>query len=292
MAPRLIAANLALLIGVWISPPCMAGDPEKSLSPDKFGHVDQKDTDSGPVGCGPTAAANGLQYLQNANPETFSGRNSLVPGGNLIDVANTLTAGMLTSENSGTKIEYFVDGLQKYLDAKAPGLVEVHGMLNNAWGWEGGTPSGIVENSPPTLQWLYEQLALGQAVFLKVGAYETTHYLTLTGITFDDAAKGQMHVVDPWGGKDRTINIEGLEANGDKKLIDTDYTYDGKAADYVFDAIAVSPKKMPPPFPPPVPEPETYSMMLVGLGALGTIVRRRKKAPIADLQSPQEPQHD
>ncbi|HQR04791.1 MAG TPA: PEP-CTERM sorting domain-containing protein [Rhodocyclaceae bacterium] len=30
--------------------------------------------------------------------------------------------------------------------------------------------------------------------------------------------------------------------------------------------------------PNPVPEPETYAMLMAGLGALGAIARRRKKA--------------
>ena len=261
---------VGLLLAAAIVPPCIAADPETSRPNEDFGHANQDKTKSGPVGCGPTAAANGLQYLQNAYSPMYSGSHSLVPGGDVTAAANQLTDDMHTSENSGTTIEYFVKGLTDYLQRKAPGMVEVHGMMSYAW--DGGSPpDGMVDNSPPTLEWLYQQLVSGQAVFLRIGNGTTVHYLTLTGLSFDDKTNlGKMQVIDPWDGTSKPLQIEGLD--GATKLIDTDFTLDGKSADYVFGAVAASPKD----FPPPIPEPETYAMMLAGLGILGTVVRRRK----------------
>lgn len=63
-------------------------------------------------------------------------------------------------------------------------------------------------------------------------------------------------------------------ANGLKVRIDIDSTNDGWAVTLAKSSLAIDGGALPPP--PPVPEPETYAMLLAGLGLTRLMTRRRK----------------
>lgn len=260
---------------------------EYKLDAALFGHLNQRSTDCPNVNCGPTAAANSLMFLQNQYPLTYVGNTELIPTNNgVLDiklVANSLGAAYMGgcagaacgATPTGTVIEDFVIGKQKYLADRAPGTTLVHGQMNFAWRDDanirktiGTKPAGIADSTVPTLQFLYAELKKGQDIELFMANGDNQHYITLTGIRYDSATNtGKMWVMDPWGdaaGNDVTgkeIAIEGLSDG----FIDTGLVIDGNDFSYVAHAIATS----------PIPEPTAYLLLLAGLLVIARAHRTR-----------------
>lgn len=279
----------ALLATLWLSlllcvAPVTAKEVKVELDPALFGHLDQHNTDCPQVNCGPTSAANSFLYLQKAYPELYTGNTTLVPSKNgsfdLVGVANSLGATFMGGcpvancpGQSGTLIEDFIIGKINFFKDHAPGTTVVEAQMNFEWRSDVATtpdlkhpsakPGTVQDKTKPTLDWLADQLRKGQDVELFMfNAGE--HYITLTGITFDDVThQGNMKIVDPWTGTEKTIGIDGL-TNG---YIDTDYTLAGNRLDFVAHAVAESPI--------PVPEPQALVLLLAGLVVLRVAVRRR-----------------
>jgi hypothetical protein len=258
-----------VLAGLLVCASAAAVEVKYTLDPAQYGHLDQHDTDCKGVGCGPTAAANSFQFLQTRYASIYAGPRTLIgapnPNTTLVQVANTLGGYMGCSATcgTGTLIEDFILGKLKYFDTYAAGTTEVHGQMNFAWRSATAKPAGIADSTKPTLAWLANEIKNGQDVELFVGSGDDKiqHYITLTGISFDDATnQGTMWIVDPWDGKEHNFAIDGLSADG---YIDTAYTIDGAAADFVYHAVAESPL--------PVPEPGSWLLMLAG----GLLLLRR-----------------
>jgi hypothetical protein len=266
--PPLVAAFALILFGLG-STVLSAKTIEYKLDPALYGHLDQHDIDCKLVGCGPAAAANSFLFLQQNNSDLYKGGNTLVPkksgAFDLVGVANELGGlmGCDASCSKGTLIEDFILGKIAYFDKHAPGTTKVEAEMNFAWRSAKPKPGGVSDGTKPTLGWLADQLKNKQDVELFVGSSDdkVQHYITLTGISFDDmTSKGSMWIVDPWDGKEHKIGIDGLTGG----YIDTDYTVNGKAADFVYHAVAES----------PVPEPATWLLLVAGTSVL--VFRRRR----------------
>ncbi len=283
-----LSAAVLLMALAAVPQPISAKEIKVELDASLFGHLDQHDTDCQLVNCGPTAAANSFLYLQQRYPDIYNGANTLVQtriggGFDLAGVANSLGSaymGGCAGANcgaipSGTLIEDFIVGKINYFKDRAPGTTAVEAQMNFPWRSDQAAtpdlknpspkPANVIDSTPPTLGWIADQLRKGQDVELFMANGANQHYITLTGITFDDVTNiGNMKIIDPWTGTEKTIGIQGLTSG----FIDTDYAIDGAGFDYVAHAVAESPL--------PVPEPEMYVLMLAGFGVVGVIVRRRK----------------
>ena len=280
-----------LFAGLWLAAallgaaPASAKEVKVELDPALFGHLDQHDTDCPLVNCGPSSAANSFLYLQKANPNLYKGDATLVPtknggGFDLAGVANSLGAAYMGgcagagcgATPSGTLIEDFIIGKMNFFKDRAPGTTVVEAQMNFKWRSDVATtpdlknpspkPALVQDSTTPTLTWLADQLRKGQDVELFMANGANQHYITLTGITFDDVtSKGNMKIVDPWTGTEKTIGIEGLTDG----FIDTDYKIGAAGFDYVAHAVAES----------PVPEPQVFVLLLAGLVVLRVYGRRR-----------------
>lgn len=248
----------------------------------KFGTLDQAVTNCPDVNCGPTAAVNSFVYLQNSYPGIYS--TPLVPTTHGMmptsdeqkAVANDLGTNFMknccgTSMN-GTLIEDFILGKRDYLESKDRGATVYAAQMNFAWRTDpaGGThpgtakPAFVQDNTVPTLAFLSTELKAKEDVeaflFSSGNGKEFNHYITLTGLSYDDTTnKGTMSFVDPLGGTRGTANLTGLIGG----FIQTDYSLGGFNAEIVH-AVAES----------PIPEPATWFLLLSGLAGL-TLRRRR-----------------
>src|SRR3954464_1606316 len=188
---------------------------EKFLDQAGFGKLDQHDTNCALVNCGPTAAVNSFAFLQNSYPGVYNGK--LVPSAGaaptaaeLKAVANKLGSNFMqnctVNCTQGTPIEDFILGKRDYLESVAPGKTAYHAQVN--FGWRKNPPNGshpntakpgfVDDNTKPTLSFLYSELKRGEDVELFMATGADGHYLTLTGIKYDDANNtGQMAFIDP-----------------------------------------------------------------------------------------------
>ena len=128
----------------------------------------------------------------------------------------------------------------------------------------------IVENTPGTLASLMDDGTQGTLVSF-VGNVTVTHNQTFT-VTHDDGL---------------TLIIGGLDLGfnpGPTAPTTTTATYTGPSGNFAFELVygeccggpAVLQVDLP--FTAAVPEPETYALMLAGLGALGFVSRRRRRS--------------
>jgi hypothetical protein len=89
------------------------------------------------------------------------------------------------------------------------------------------------------------------------------HYLTLTGINYNDVTNmGTFYYVDPLGGVRGNNKILGL---GGDTFIQTDYKLAGINSD-IAGVVAES----------PIPEPGTWLLLGVGMAFLGPLLRGRR----------------
>jgi len=254
-----------------LSPPLYGNTIESKEDPTKFGKLDQGRTTCSAMGCAPTAAVNSFVYLQNMFPGTYPTPLVPHPPGmqptveQLKTVANNLSGAtfMKSSNETGTTIENFILGKRAYIESIDKGVTTYAAQVTLPWS---GTakPGFVQDNTPPTLAFLAKELKAGEDVEVGIATVRLGHFLTLTGITFDDTTnKGEFTFVDPNGGVEGKAMITGLR-NG---VIRTDYLLGGVRADIV-NAVAES----------PVPEPSSLVLFATGvLGLLGYVWHGQRK---------------
>ena len=284
-AVRWVAVTLALVASTVVD----AKIVEVQLDPALFGNLDQQTTDCKATNCGPTSAINSFVFLQNQHPKVYG--TSLIPGtvvnpdgsysypdGVLKNAANVIGANpymgtcLPCGPNNGTYVEDFIIGKRDYLEKMAPGKTIYHAQRSIEWreSPDGGThpgtkkPDWVQENTKPTLGFLTGELRKKQDIELFLTEGDEAHYITLTGIKYDDVAlTGTISFIDAWGGKPGTADF-----TMDDGFIKTDYTLgsEGKIKiGYIRTAVAES----------PVPEPSVWVMLAAGMISLAVIRARR-----------------
>ena len=236
-----------------------------------FGHLDQAATSCPLMGCGATAAVNSFVYLQNKYPATFT--TPLVPTAgatmtqaDMVAVSNDLAQRMGIGAE-GTSIERFILGKMEYLEAKNKGRTKYAAQLTLAWASTVPKPDFVKDRTPPTLSFIASEIRAGEDVEAFLAGPDGRHFITLTGVSYDDQSNtGTLTFIDPLGGKDTTASITGVDAN---QLAHVKYQIGGKLQEFVI-AHVVSES------PVPTPEPSTLVLLGAGLGA-GLIARRRRK---------------
>jgi len=260
-----------------------------------FGNLDQRKTNCPNVNCGPTAATNSLAYLQRRFPEIYdtklipdTNNNGMIDEAELIAVANDIGANFMknctTGCGTGTYIEDFILGKQDYIESKVPGKTKYGAQISIKWrttaaefpqpqppnvpGTHLGTPKPnyVQDLKPATLAFLASEISKGEDVEVFLGGNTWSHYVTLTGITFDDQTNmGMLNFIDPWGGLPDMANILGLE-NG---VIKTDYRKFGGQTSLLFHAVSESAI---------VPEPSSVlGLLAFGILGSGAALKRNQK---------------
>jgi hypothetical protein len=251
---RLAFSAVALVVTLLLRTPVTGAPIEVALDADKFGKLDQKLTKCGDIGCGPTAAVNSFTYLQTAFPNSY--KTPLVPAGQEVMVADTL-ADLMGCCGAGTSIENFIRGKRSYVESKDPGATKYGAELSGKWT---GTdrPDFVHENATATdlLAFIERELRAAEDVEISIANAGVGHFLTLTGITFEDETRqrGQLTFVDPNGGTRGSTTFR-IDANGD---IRTTYVLGAQIA-FVRHAVSES----------PVPELSTLVLLAAGLIGLG-----------------------
>jgi PEP-CTERM motif len=240
----------------------------------KFGHLDQAATSCPLVGCGATSAVNSFVYLQNLYPGVYT--TPLVPKAGatatqaeMAAVANDLAQRMGTRP-SGTSIEDFILGKMAYLEAKNKGRTKYGAQLTLEWDSIAPKPGFVNDKTPPALSFIAAEIKAGEDVEAFLAGPAGRHFITLTGISYDDQTNtGTLSFVDPLGGKDTTVNITGVDAN---KLIHIQYTFEGVLEDFVIASVVTES---------PVPEPSVVVLLGSALVGLVSVGLRRKGTPHA-----------
>ena len=263
---------------------------EVPLDPAMFGNLDQLTTDCKKTNCGPTSAINSFAFLQNQHPSVYG--TSLIPGTVVKDGKNTYPDGVLKNAanvlggnpymgsclpcgpNHGTDIDDFILGKHDYLEKMAPGKTIYHAQEGFTWGERPAgsphpgakKPDYVQDKTKPTLDFLTGELRKKQDIELLLSADDGGHYITLTGIKYDDVKlTGTISFIDAWGGKPGTADFK--MKNG---YITTDYTLgsEGKVAfERITSAVVES----------PVPEPSVWVMLAAGMISLAVARARRPK---------------
>jgi hypothetical protein len=255
-----------------------------SIDPDLYGDLDQNDPNvmNGGCACGPTSVTNSFVYLQNAAPNVYAGPNGRGKG--LVNyagasptqaeqaaVANILGDAMHMNSAGGTFIEDFIFGKRKYLEDRFPGKTRYAAQIN--FEWRAGAPTSsmiakpdfVQDDTAPTLEFIYEQIRDGEDVEIFV-ARGGEHYLTVTGISYDDTTNmGTLDIIDPLGGAADTVDIEGLTTIGAKMFIELDYELTAGTNVVVAHAVSES----------PIPEPAAIALLVIGLIGLCAFRQRR-----------------
>ena len=187
----------------------------------------------------------------------------------MVAVANDLAKRMGTGPE-GTSIERFILGKMEYLEAKNKGRTKYAAQLAVAWDSPIPKPSFVKDGTPPTLSFIASEIRAGEDVEAFLAGPEARHFITLTGVSYDDQSNtGTLTFIDPLGGKDTTASITGLDAS---KLVHIKYQVEGKLQEFAI-AHVVSES------PVPIPEPSTLLLVGTGLGALLIARRRRERRP-------------
>lgn len=261
MAQAHILHVLALGAGILVATPQVHAEEIKGgVDASKMGHLDQDDLAvcklpaGGSLACGPAAAVNSFVYLQKRFPLAFGGL--LVPDGGEIAVGNLLGAAgyMATTPPNGTTWTNFYTGKKKYLQDKAPGVTRA------------------AERNRPGAGWLADALRKGADVEILLGFSDpgfAGHYVTVTKITYDSVLRtGSLSYIDPLDGQEHSANLSS-KASG--AVVDISYAKPGDQKTYAGQIIRGAFE-----LPAHVPEPETWAMMVLGFGAIGAILRRRR----------------
>src|SRR2546423_13866432 len=104
---------------------------QKERGPGADGHLDQHRSNCVEQACGPTAAVNSFVFLQNKYPDIYGMELTGDTYDSWMGTANELLDQHYMDcdcgrDGSGTTIEDFISGKQKYLNDFAPGTTEVH----------------------------------------------------------------------------------------------------------------------------------------------------------------------
>lgn len=224
---------------------------------------------------------NSFVYLQNTYgnvygeklvPPTTAGKKPLEA--DLVKVVNKVGSDFMKTcvpcgANDGTYIEDFIIGTRGYLESVATGKTRYAAQVALKWRFGTATEPAdaankgvgkfafVTDQTEPTLSFLYQSLAAARSVDLFLKG-EDFHYVTLTGIEYDDATNtGKITFVDPLGGTLIESRITGIDDN------DILLAYDGGARINAAMALA------------PIPEPEIWGFLVAGGVALEIRLRRR-----------------
>jgi len=238
-----------------------------TIDSSKFGHLDQGVTACPTSGCGATAAVNSFVYLQNAFPDVYT--TPLVPKAgatltqdDMVKVANDLAQRMGTGPN-GTSIENFILGKMDYIESKDKGRTTYAAQLALEWDSPTPRPGFVTDKTPPALSFIARELKDGEDVEAFLAGPAGRHFITLTGISYDDQTNtGTLSFVDPLGGKDTTAQITGLDG---ANLIHVKYTIDGELQEFVIGNVVAE----------SVPELSTLGL-LTAAGAALTVWRQSR----------------
>ncbi len=238
-----------------------------TLDSTKFGHLDQGATSCPTSGCGATSAVNSFVYLQNAFPDVYT--TPLVPKAgatltqdDMVKVANDLAQRMGTGPN-GTSIENFILGKMDYIESKDKGRTTYAAQLTLAWDSTTAKPGFVTDKTAPTLSFIARELKDGEDVEAFLAGPSGRHFITLTGISYDDQTNmGTLSFIDPLGGKDTTGSITGLDGAG---LIHVKYTIDGELQEFVIGNVVAE----------SVPELSALGLVVAGSAALAAWRQRR-----------------
>ena len=260
----------------------------------EFGNLSQTNAnlpqpDFNKAGCGPTALANSLLYLQNAHPGIY-GTSLVLDPNNLAATAKMLVGNPIgtnylnwTSTDGVYWNDYF-KGTRNYIEHQAAGKTTYHG---EAWAGTGFPGWVDVHSGYPTWDFLYGALQKSQAVMInwRDNAYSPIkkHYMSITGISFNDfnnngiidSGEGQITYIDPRDGGVHTTQLwqdTGQSGNplmlsyANPDPINYPTWYTGNAQIVMAEAFG------------PVPLPSTVLLLGSGLLGLAGVGRRLRKS--------------
>jgi hypothetical protein len=271
------AGALALLVALAapVVPARAATFYLEVLDDSLFGHLRQGLVPGcGAVACAPTAAANGLVWLQKRYPSVYD--TKLVPDANLnglVDedeiktAASALTTLMGCCDPKGTKPENVLPGKRAYIEdpARAPGKTRYQAVTNPNW------------------PFLLQELNRGEAIelsfaFLDAGGTRlAAHAVTLTGLIWTDAngngvvearENGKLIIIDPADGTRRVIDMFQDFAGRPIGTSFFDGQLDGRVNQSIIE-LAVTES--------PIPGPGALGLLAAGLAGALCIGRRRAK---------------
>src|SRR5687767_2916346 len=147
-----------MLVLLCVGPIAAQADPiiDVRIDPNFFGHLDQRRTSCPALGCGATAAVNSFFWLQNEHPEIYG--RSLIPGGSLLDAANTLLRDYMPIGRRGTNIFDFILGKMHYIEDRVPGQTTYHAQVGFRWPATSRKPTFVEERTLPSIDFLSSQL--------------------------------------------------------------------------------------------------------------------------------------
>lgn len=253
-----------------------------NINPALYGNLDQDNVPfMGGCACGPTSAVNSFVYLQNEAPNVYGNGQGLVPYAGLAPtqaeqaaVATILQNAMHMDSTGGTYIEDFIFGKVKYLEDRFPGKTRYAAQVSLDWR-EGPKPMNVTDwpthaedhpkpdwvqdETAATLAFIYEQIDAREDVEIFIGGGVGDHYLTVTGISYDDTTNlGTLSYIDPADGLPGASAILGLDAGRIK------FQYGTSNNALVFHAVSES----------PIPEPAAIALLAIGLIGLCAFRRR------------------
>ncbi len=279
-----------------LSLPSYAATITESIDPNLFGNLDQGKTNCPFLGCGPTAFTNSLAYLQTKFKNIYgellipdTNNNDTIDEAEMISVANDISQNYMKncSNNvcSSTKIEDFIIGKTNYIESKVPEKTNYKAQIGIEWGFQpphnndiGTKPDFVQDQTIATLDFIAKEIKEEEdlEIFIgnNTGLMGVAHYLTVTGISYDDTNNtGTISLIDPLGGVQITKNIVGL-SNG---FIELDYQLNGQNT-FVAHAVSESPK---------LPEPSAMAGLLM-LGIIGTASTLKRKQKVSNKQLEKE----
>jgi hypothetical protein len=190
-------------------------------------------------------------------------------------VANTLgTAGyMNTTKANGTWWDMLIYGTQLYIEQKQPNVTNYYAETEYTWFGHAAPippiakPAWVMDGMPngPTLADLVSKIGNWWDVEVLIESTDFGHYVTATGITFDDAAgAGFLRYIDPWDGTYKTSNMQWSNTG----QLQVQYGGMWRDVTATFDQKPECPNGPCE----PVPEPGTWALLFGGLAWL--VVRR------------------
>lgn len=270
------ALLLACLLGASL--PAIAGPIDFSVDEgmDLFGNVDQTALGDvlGGCGCGPVAAVNSFVYLERRFPGQYG--TSLTPLDRVGEekIAGDLALNWMHTSDKATTIQNFINGKMDYIDENAPFTTNFAAQVSprlEPGTFEGSRSTEFVE---PTAAFLAGELRDGEDVEVLIAQFDEKgvqtfgHFVTAVKLDWiNQKGDGFMAPSDgaTWGFMDPNGGVV-----RDKRFIfesDGELMFQGPSGG-TFEIVAIVSES---PFrkTPPIPEPQTWRLLLAGLGALG-----------------------